>query len=223
MKKIDLAISTWQKAMSADSPRPWAKRLATGDLQLCHYKGFLLETYHNTQKNPQLQAFATMYFKEISYGITKKFFLHASSEVSHDSLAFSDLVNLGVKPEFIKSSVPLPTTRSLFAVALQSLMFDNPVRYLGYLFHLEYTPLVNGENVVNLIKSLGAPDNTITFLDEHIHVDPAHVKMLSDYMEELVKTDEDIKALKEGINDFVALHNRMLEGAFENGEKIFST
>lgn len=222
MKKIDAAIKTWQETMTQEMARPWSMRLNTGNLSLCHYKGFLLETFHNTKKNPQLQAFATMYFKDISYGITKKFFLHASSEVSHDSLAFNDLANLGVSPEFIKQTKPLPTTRALSALAIHNLMFDNPIRYLGYLFHLEYTPMVNGEKIISMIKSFGVPDNALTFLDEHVSVDPAHVKMLSDYMEELTKTDDDFKELQAGIRDFIILHNRMLEGAFENGEKLFS-
>lgn len=222
MKKIDIAISTWQEIMALEGARPWSVKLNSGEMKLCHYKGFLLETYHNTAKNPQLQAFATMFFKNISHSITKKFFLHASSEVTHETLAFKDLVTLGVPEEIIKKSNPLATTRALSAVAIHNLIFESPIKYLGYLFHLEYTPMVNGEKIVTMLKSLGIPDQALSFLEEHMHADPAHVKMLSDYMEDLVKTEDDIVELKIGIRDFVVLHNRMLEGAFENGEKLFS-
>ena len=222
MKKMEIAISTWQEIMIQESSRPWSTRLNSGEMKLCHYKGFLLETFHNTSKNPQLQAFSTIFFKNISHAVTKKFFLHASSEVTHEILAFKDLLNLGVPQKLIESSLPLPTTRALSALAIHNLIFESPIKYLGYLFHLEYTPMVNGPKIIEMLKSLGIPEQALTFINEHAKVDPALVKMLAEYMEELVKTDSDIEQLKIGIRDFVVLHNRMLEGAFENGEKLFS-
>ncbi len=213
--------SQWFDLVQAEQYRPWGQKLKNGQMELCHYMGFLLETYHNTGYNPQLQAFATMYFKNNPREVVKKFFLHASSEVSHDLMAKSDLVNLGVDAGWIEKSRPLPTTTALQAFAVYNIQFVSPLCYLGYLFHLEMSPTVNGPGIISLLKGKGVPSSALTFLEEHAAVDVQHLKLMVDYVDQLVASEKDFEVLSNSLRDCIFLHTRVLEAAFENGERMW--
>lgn len=213
--------SQWFELTQVETNRPWAQKLKSGEMDLCHYMGFLLETYHNTAYNPQLQAFATMYIKGNPREIVKKFFLHASSEVSHDLLAKTDLMNLGVKGEWIEKSRPLSTTTAFQAFAIYNIQFVNPLCYLGYLFHLEMSPTINGQGIIDLLKSKGVPSSALSFLEEHAAVDVNHLKMMVDYVDQLVQSEKDFEVLSNSLRDCMFLHTRVLEAAFENGERLW--
>jgi pyrroloquinoline quinone (PQQ) biosynthesis protein C len=221
MEHIDTLVSVWNEEMLKESKSPWMKRLAGGELGVAHYKGFLLETYHNAGQNPQLQAYSTMFLKNNPRETIKKFFLHASSEIAHDLLALNDLVNLGVKKELVLNSKPLPATLGFFGNIMYQIQLMNPLSYLGYLFHLEYTPVQNGRNIINMLKTKGVPNNALTFLEEHSTVDVGHTKLMINYLEDLIKTPDDLDSIVYSLKSCVYLHHRVLESAFENGEKIF--
>jgi pyrroloquinoline quinone (PQQ) biosynthesis protein C len=221
LSTFDRLTQVWQSQMLIESARPWMQKLNRGEMELCHYKGFLLETYHNTGYNPQLQAYATMFFKDNPRDVVKKFFLHASSEIAHDLLAMDDLMALGVPEKWIRQSRPLPTTSSFMAFTLANIQFKNPLCYLSYLFHLEMSPTTNGQKIIDLLKQLGVPENAVTFLDEHSKVDVGHMKMMATYIETLIKSEEDFNLVAETLKDCIILHTRMIESAFENGEKNF--
>jgi len=146
---FDQLKSIWFNQMQIESSRPWMQKLSSGDLSLAHYKGFLLETYHNTAYNPQLQAFASIYLKENPREIVRKFYAHATSEIGHDLLAMEDLMQLGVEESFIKSTTALATTKAMFSYAVYHIQFLSPLCYLGYLFHLEFSPTTNGAKLLN--------------------------------------------------------------------------
>jgi hypothetical protein len=208
--------------MEDESCRPWSRKIENGEMAICHYKGFLLETYHNAGLNPQLQAYTTMFFKAKHRATIKKFFQHAISEIGHDLLALNDLKILGVDGEFVENSAPLPTTVGFLGNVLYQVQFGSPLSYLGYLFHLEYTPVVNGDKIMNMLKSKGVPNSALTFLEEHSTVDVAHTKLMDAYLESLVESDHGFNVVAQSLKSSIVLHNRMMEGAFENGEKLFS-
>ena len=66
--------AAWSNETSKLHDNYWNKRLASGEVNISHYIGFLIETYHNAGMNPQLQAFSTMYFKDKERDVIKKFF-----------------------------------------------------------------------------------------------------------------------------------------------------
>lgn len=222
-KFYDRAMDFWNETNRGLSERSWNKRLKNSDLGLPHYQGFLLETYHNTGKNPQLQGYTTLFFETLERDIVKKFFQHAISEIAHDLLAMDDLINLGVEKSFILKSKPLPTTSALFSHSVYMIQKFGAPAYLAYLFNLEVSPIVNGPHILSLLKTKGVPKNATTFLEEHIKVDVQHLKLINTYMESLLKTNSSQEIFFNSLYDNVVLQNRMLEASFENGEALFSS
>ncbi|MBX3018625.1 MAG: iron-containing redox enzyme family protein [Bdellovibrionaceae bacterium] len=215
------AVEVWNQEMAQQATRPWNRRLASGDLGLAHYKGFLFETYHNAGLNPQLQAYATLFIDGRPRDAFKKFFQHAISELGHDLLAIEDLEALGVARTEVLSSEPLPETRAFFANTVYSIQSRGPASYLSYLFHLEYTPTQNGPAIMQMLKAKGVPEGALTFLHEHSTVDINHLKLMRTYLSEVVRTEDERKLFLGCLRECIVLHTRMLEAAFENGEKMF--
>ena len=218
MTNFDIIRSAWSEENEKAKKSPWMQRVAAGNVDLRHYIGFLLETYHNAGMNPQLQAFATMFFKEKHREVVKKFYRHAISEIGHDLLAMNDLAELGVGKNTVEKSKPLPTTSAFFGHFFYKIQTDNPLHYLGYLFHLEFSPTQDGPKYIQMLKAKGIPESALTFLHEHATVDIAHNKLMESYINELVKTSEDLDVVIESVKCAVQLHTIMLSHALENGE-----
>lgn len=222
MSFFDNAVEIWNSKMQQLSQGQWNKRLATGELGLPHYKGFLIETYHNAGLNPQLQGYASLFIKGRPRNVVKKFFQHAISEIGHDVLALNDLGILGVDRESVIESRPQPETSAFFANTVYNIQTKGPTAYIAYLFHLEYTPTKNGPSIIQMLSTKGIPHSAMTFLEEHSTVDINHLKLMSSYMDEFLKTSEDQIVFKHCLEDSIVLHQRVLDAGFENGEKNFS-
>ena len=207
--------------MSSLRVTDWQKRLELGDMSIEHYKGFLLETYHQAGTNPQIQTYATMFLQNNPREIIKMFYKHAISEIGHDTLALNDLVALGVDRNVVLSSSPLPITRALTASVISDIQFKNPVRYLGYLFHLELLPTQNGPKYIDLLYRMGVPQEAVTFLHEHATLDVAHLKLMETYVNELVTSKTIFDEVADTMYVTADLHRKMIEDSFSNGEKIF--
>ena len=197
-------------------------RLARGDFSLCHYKGFLRETYHHAGLNPQIQAMCTMFLKGRPRKIIKKFYQHAISEIGHDLLALADLGSLGVDKESIVNSRPLASTIAYNAYPLYEIQFCNPLSYLGYLFHLEFMPTQGGSDYIKSLKKVGVPDSALTFLEEHRSVDEQHNTFMKSYLEELIQNEKDLDDVIHATRNSCQLHGRMIVESFQNGEKLYS-
>lgn len=211
----------WFEIMSSLPVTEWQRRLDMGEVGLEHYKGFLLETYHQAGTNPQIQSYATMFLKGNPRDIVKMFYKHAVSEIGHDILAMNDLINLGVEKKVIVDSKPLPSTRALSSNVLFDIQFRNPIRYLGYLFHLEFLPTQNGPKHLQLLSELGIPKEAVTFLLEHATIDVAHNKLMETYVNELVTSSLIFEEVADTMYVTASLHQRMIDDSFINGEKIF--
>lgn len=218
---FDRIKTAWQTEMDLINKKPWMQRLQSGDINLKHYKGFLLETYHHAGINPQIQAYATMFLKNNPREIVGMFYRHAISEIAHDVLAMNDLEVLGGDREKLEKTKPRPSTIAFNAFVLMQIQFVNPIAYLGYLFHLEFLPTNQGPGYLQLLSSLGVPKSALTFLEEHATVDIGHNKLMEKYIEVLVTDEKQLEDVLYSLRCSCHLHYKMLEGAFENGEAIF--
>lgn len=215
------ALNIWGKIKDT-SPRPrWQQLFTEGKFTKSHYAGFLRETYFQAGMNPQLQAFTTMFIKKRLYNVYSMFFEHARSELKHDLLALDDLKNLGIDVSGIENEFPLPETEGFSSFVIKQIMFDDPVCYLGYLFHLEFTPTQDGPSYINYLKKIGVEEASLTFLDEHATVDIGHNNLMEKYLRILIDTPEKEKLFNYSLECAIRLHDLMMDAAVLNGESKF--
>lgn len=196
----------------------WFQRMATGDLNVAHYASLLRQTYHHAKWNPQIQACATLWFKDNPHDVVKKFFQHAISEIGHDLLALNDLKALGQNVSGIEFEEPLPATRALIAFPIFEMQWRSPLVYLGYLYHLEYLPTQSGRSYVEMLTKIGVPKEALTFIEEHSVADIHHNKMMEFYISKLVKTESDARIVISAAQATCKLHEHMMCDAFEAAE-----
>lgn len=218
---FETVFEEWKKAYALNSTFRWSKLVATGEVKVWHYKGFLREIYHNVFYNSQTQAWVGMYISGEHRDFLRSWYQHARSEIGHDLLALNDLVFLGEDRDKVIRSKPNPSTTAFTSVPFFQAMLKNPVGYLGHLFHLEFMPSQHGHNYIEMLERAGIPREGMTFIEEHAHVDPSHNKLMMKYIEELVKTDDDLKSVISCAQDASYLYGRMIEDAFDAGERDF--
>lgn len=219
--KLEKIRSAWFEQVQVLNQSPWFERLLKGDLELKHYKGFLLQTYHHAGLNPQIQAFATMYFKENHRDIFGMFYKHAASEIGHDLIALNDLVALGENKEKLLKTHPLPETAAYNAWVIYLIQFVDPVAYLGYLFHLEFLPTLHGKKYIEVLQGMGVPETALQFIEEHSTVDIGHNRLMAKYIEELIQTERDMDLVIRAAKDACVLHQNMISAAFVHGDRHF--
>ncbi len=117
---------------------------------------------------------------------------HAVSEAGHDDLAVADLATMGEDVSRIGTERGLPATVTLVAFMHYQLEHQNPIGFLGYLFHLELTPTAIGPSLMHSLQSAGIPDNALSFIRDHAEIDIGHNSLMERYVTELVQTEEDI-------------------------------
>lgn len=222
--KDNLALikQAWDLKMESVRKSDWSQKIMSGDMKISAYMGFLQETYHHTKWNPQLQAYCSMFLKNFPRDVYKLFFKHAISEIGHDLMALEDAVGLGADRSKIIESKPLPQTVAFNGFPIFLMNFDNPLGYLGYLFHLEFLPTQNGRKYIELLRNRGIPESSLTFLEEHATVDVGHVKMMEKYIESLIVNKDDLDAVIYAVEGSAELHSAMIQASFDNGEKIFN-
>ncbi|MFO1078346.1 MAG: iron-containing redox enzyme family protein [Planctomycetota bacterium] len=212
MNAYEHLVAAWQQDF-ATAPSPAFRRIATGDLDRRHYAAVLRQIFHHARENPQLQALATVRFRGDQRRMISLFYRHATSEVGHDELALRDLETLGVDLQDIRTERPLPATFALLASAFYMVEHHDPVGYLGYLFHLEYTPVQVGTRYMDALAGAGIPRAAMGFLEEHAKIDVAHCRLLERYCAELVRTPEQLDTVLFMRRTCSELYARMLEQA----------
>lgn len=219
MSHFNTLLEYWTETAKCFDAEPWMKRVSQAEIELKHYKSFLQETYFETQRNPQVQAFATAYLDVDQHAMIKKFYAHAASEVGHDQLALNDLKAVGHDIEKTKKDRPLPSTIGLISLPFYLIQFVNPVAYLGYLFHLEFFPTKKASEYMQGLGKLNVPKEALSFLLDHSEIDQHHNKMMEDYANVLIKNDKDMADVQFAIRSACHLHMNMIVGAFEVANK----
>ncbi len=177
------------------------------------------QVFHQTRENPQIQALATARFRGDQRDLVRAFFYHATAEVGHDQLALDDIRAIGMSTEGIHEERPLPATFALLSSAFHMIEHHSPVAYLGYMFHLAYTPVQLGRMYMDCLERAGIPRSAMTFLDEHATVDVAHVKLIRRYLELMVKTQDDLDSIVYMTELTADLYARMMEQAIATADK----
>lgn len=211
--------AAWKDNASRMSQSKAFALLASGRMTPRQYAAVLRQVFHHARENPQIQALATARFRGDQRALVRNFYRHAISEIGHDELALRDIEALGEDVSRIRSERPLPATFALLASAFHMIEHHEPVAYLGYLFHLEYTPVQLGHLYMEALERAGIPRTAMGFLEEHATADVAHVKLIRTYLDKLVTTPEELDAVLYMQRVTAELYARMLDQAIETADQ----
>lgn len=222
MTMFDQVFSFWKEEMVKVHASTGFKRILDREMTPLHFASMMEEIYHHTRENPQIQTFATAFFKYEQRAQIKPFYKHAISEIGHDQLALDDIKALNYPTEHIVEGYPLPITTALLAYAFYQIQFRNPIGYLGYLFHLEYMPTQFGSEYIAAFKEVGVPDEALSFIMDHHKIDQGHIKMMHGYIDGLIKTYEDLEEMKYAVSVTAKLYSDLVTDAFARADAMIT-
>ena len=213
MSKYELVKKEFDKILTELLNDPVYKKILSGDINKKFYINFIVQSGLLAGHNPQIQAYATMHFKGSQKELVKGFLKHAASECGHDQLAYNDAVTCGLTSYDVKTIKPYYETTSLTALPLYMIQFVNPVAYLGYLFYLEFLPTAIGLDVMPVLQKIGVPQDALTFIHDHATIDVGHNKLMVDYVEKLIVTEQDYTDVLYTMRTTAYLHTLMIKRA----------
>jgi Iron-containing redox enzyme len=187
--------------------------LLSDALAIRHYAEILSQFHHYTKENPGFQAMAATKLRGKDRNFVRKMFLHATAEVGHDQLALQDLQALGNPTDVVSFKNPLPTTLPLIAFPTYQLSMRNPIGYLGCILFLETLPVRSGPGYMARLQAIGVPDEAMTFIADHASVDVQHNKLMREYLDNLVQTQEDCASVEYCLQAMSVFYEGMLWGA----------
>lgn len=220
MNAYQALVDAWNKNLESMSRSKAFELIASGQITRAQYAAILRQIFHQARENPQIQALVTLRFRGEERELVKAFLRHALSEVGHDELARRDIETLGVDTSSLLRERPLPATFATTASVVYMIEHHDPVAYLGYLFHLEYTPTQLGKRYMAALEKSGVPRQAMSFLEEHSTVDVAHCKLMEQYCERLIRTPEQLEAVLYMQRITAELYAKMLEQAIESAGRI---
>jgi pyrroloquinoline quinone (PQQ) biosynthesis protein C len=206
-------VTAWHQRLPHMARSPAFQKIAGGGITTPEYAAMLRQIFHHARENPQIQALATARFRGNDRQMVRAFLGHACSEIGHDELALRDLEALGEDVRAIRTERPLPATFALLASVFYMIEHHDPAGYLGYLFHLEFTPVQLGRGYMEALERSGIPRAAMGFLEEHASVDVAHCRLMERYCAELIRTSAQLDAALYMQRLTAELYARMLEQA----------
>lgn len=193
MTKFERIKKEWGKAFAEMNQSEGFSRLMKGDVTKEHYVQMVKQLYLQVRENSSLQAMCTNRFKGPRRSLVSMFLKHALSEVGHEQLIADDLRAMGVDITNIECQRPLPSIIAMIAFPHYLITHENPISYIGFVFHLEFMPTAMGWSYIENLKKIGIPENAMSFIAEHAEVDVAHNKLMERYIDELIVDEKDLE------------------------------
>ncbi len=215
-EKMDAIKTEWRAAFDQMMSGKALSKMANATMTKQEYAAILRQIFHQVREHPQALTLLAAKLKGDSRMMVKTLMRHAISEVGHDLLAINDLRALGEDVSSLPSERPLPETAATLGLMYYLLEHQNPLSFLGYLFHLEFTPTAVGAHLVNSLKAAGIPQEALTFIHDHAEVDVGHNKAMEGYVDVLVQTDDDLESVIYAARASARVYGTMLDAAIDN-------
>jgi len=219
VKKLEIILTHWRKALAQMSELEGFQRIASGDLTMAHYVSILTQIYFQVREHPQALAAMTLNIPPTKGKMIKAILKHALSETGHDQLALDDIKTLGFDIHNIPHGKPNAATQKMLDFMREKLRLENGVSYLGYLFHLEFLPTQMGWQYIKSLKKIGIPDRATTFIREHAEIDVAHNRLMEAYIDELIHSKEDLKNFIITAQTAALLYGNMITQAIKDTDE----
>jgi len=179
------------------------------------YVTVMTEVFHYTRHNAQNQALAALNVLSDRLPLLQFCLHHAYSEAGHDLMVLEDLRSIGVDPETVLQSVPLPDTQAFIAYLYRLAAQKDPIARVGYSYWAEGSY----EHIADLIgamrRDLRLHDDQMTFFVEHAVIDTAHFDQVKKIVRQFCVNEEQQRDLLEALTTTLHLQGNMIEGAFD--------
>jgi hypothetical protein len=199
---------------------PACDRFRRGDATIAEYASLMVSVAQQARENPQIQAYATAFFRGHQRDLVRTFFKHAVSEIGHDQLAADDAGRLGHDTSDLFRRQPRAGAVALTAYAYYAISHLSAVSYLGYLFFLEFLPTTYGPEYMAALDRMGVPAEARTFLMDHATVDIGHNKLMERYVDELITNEEEYEAVLHAMEVTGTLYAQMVGEAFALAREV---
>jgi len=216
--KMETLRTCFDEVAWAFNTSPPMKRLAEGRFTVEHYKEYLRQLYFYTRESPQMLSLAAVYFRGSDREMVQAFLRHATEEQGHDQWALADLAALGEHVGNLPYRNPLPATLALHAFTFYQITCRNPVAHIGYVYFMGFLPTSSGTAYIQRLEALGVPRTAMSFLSDHVIVDEKHNKLMAEYAERLIHSDDDLHAVEYSVRVTGALYAAMLQAAIEQAD-----
>lgn len=174
------------------------------------YVTLMTEIYHYTRENAQNQALAAIDVHSDRLSLLRFCLHHAFEEAGHDLMALNDLRAVGVDPEAVVASRPLPETQAFIAYLYRVATTCDATSRLGYSLWAEGCYPHIAEVLDAMRTSLGLEDRDMTFFVAHSKIDAGHLEEVEQAIDEHCTTPELRAALIEVMETSLHLQGEML-------------
>jgi pyrroloquinoline quinone (PQQ) biosynthesis protein C len=184
------------------------------------YALYLIETFHYTRHNAKNQALVAV-CNDGQHSPYLQFCLrHAADEAGHELMALHDLKTLGINPEDVTASQPMPNTDVLIGYLYWISVQGNPFQRLGYSYWAESCYEAIGPVLQGIKTHMGIPPQAMTFFIDHATIDTKHAEMVQQMIELTAKTPADWQAIGRVLDTSLTLTGRILDDVYIEYEKL---
>jgi hypothetical protein len=194
MTKYEVIKKEWVSAAEVMLKSSGFQRILWGVIDAENYIEILKQFYFYERALPQVNKLATGYFSGTQVQFLKEFNLYMQSKIEQTKLLLNDLEMLGVDQNSVKNQNPLPSTMAFTAFAFYQIQQDNPLSYLGNLFHNEAVYRRYGKEMIIAFERKGISRQAMSFLCGHAIVDGSHERLIEKFINELIVTPEELDA-----------------------------
>lgn len=200
--------------------------MATAFVQAVHgqtiahaqYRAYLIDVHHYARHNAQVIALAGSRLALSHPQLAEYLLAHASEEVSHDSWAHADLLELGLTDSEIARSTPSNPCLQMLGLEFLYAAHLNPLGFLGWLFVLRSVgSSFGGETVGALDRTLGLEGKGLAFLRSHASADAQHAEDLLGIIEQHISGEADRESFVRMMGLSSELYVGLLDAAFAAG------
>ena len=191
MDKYELLKKEWSSSVQKLYQSPGMKVILSGDFEYSQYQEVLKQLYLYYRNLPQVHALATVYFHGSQRELIKDFYHYSITKIDEISMLANDLISLGTDIEKLKYSNPLPSTVAFSAFAFYQIHQNNPISYLGNLYHNENIFRKIGKEFILSFERKGVSRQDMSFLCEQAIVDRFLEARISKYFDQLIITNDD--------------------------------
>ncbi len=216
IEKLALIRREWRKAFDEVTTGEAFLKIAKGSITQAEYAALLRQSFHQFREHPQAFSRLASKLKGENRVMVKTMMRHAIFETGHEQLAADDLKVMDEDVTYLPIERPLPETAALLAMMYYFLDYQNPLSFLGYVFHLETAPKVMGTSLIQALTKAGIAREARTFIQGNAGVDIGQAPAAEDYIDALVQTQDDLESVIYGARVSTRIYGAMVSAAFQS-------